>query len=104
MTYNVFGGTLSLTQSVWRRSSTTTSSDVKVRRPVLTLLKAENRALESVGFMTQCTPRHPLPTGHHTSDLVPLPAGTLPDDDALLRNVARPPPPDMPGNYCRGCC
>ena len=56
------------------------------------LLKAGNWALEYVGFMTQCTPRRPLPTGHYTSDLVPLPTGTLPDDDALLRNVARPPP------------
>ena len=63
---------------VRRRTSTTTSSDVKVRRPVLNLLKAGNRALESVGFMTQCTPRRPLPTGHHSNDLMPLPAGTLP--------------------------
>ena len=69
------------------------------------LLKAGNRALESVGFMMQRAPRRPLPTGHHSNDLVPLPAGTIPDDDdALLRNVARPPPPDMPGNYCRRLC
>jgi len=72
-----------------RRTSTTTSSDVNVRRPVLNLLKAGNRALESAGFMTtQRAPRSPLPTGHHTSDLMPLPAGTLPDNDALLRKVA----------------
>jgi len=68
---------------------------------VLNLLKAGNRALESVGFMKQRAPRRPLPTNHHCNDLVPLPAaGTLPDDDALLRNVARPPP----GNYCRWLC
>ena len=52
------------------------------------LLKAGNRALESVGFMTQRAPRRLLPTGHHSNDLVPLPAGTIPDDDAVLRNVA----------------
>ena len=51
------------------------------------LLKAGNQALESVGFMTQRAPRRPLPTGHHSNDLVPLPAGTIPDDDAVLRNV-----------------
>ena len=54
------------------RTSTTTSSDGKVRRPVLNLLKAGNRALESVGFMMQHAPRRPLPTGHHSNDLVPL--------------------------------
>ena len=80
---------------VRRRTSTTTSSDIKVRHPVLNLFKAGNWALESVGFMTQFTPRRPLTTGHHSNDLVPLPAGTLPDHDALLRNIARP-PPDMP--------
>jgi len=69
-----------------RRTSTTTSSDVKVRRPVLNLLKAGNQALESVGFMTQRAPCRPLPTDHHSNDLVPLPTGTLPDDDVLLRN------------------
>jgi len=52
---------------------------------VLNLLKAGNWALESVGFMMQRAPRRPLPTGHHSNDLMPLPAGTLPDDDALLR-------------------
>ena len=51
------------------------------------LLKAEKRALESVGFMTQRTPHRSLPTGHHSNDLVPLAAGTIPDDDAVLRNV-----------------
>jgi len=55
---------------VRRRTSTTTSSDVKVRRPVLNLLKAGNRALESVGFMKQRAPRRPLPTNHHCNDLV----------------------------------
>ena len=80
---------------VRRRTSTTT---------VLNLLKAGNRALESVGFMTQRAPRRLLPTGHHSNDLVPLPADTLPDNDALLRNIAQPPPPDMPGNYCRRLC
>jgi len=63
------------------------------RRPMPTceenanLLKAGNRALESVRFMTQRAPRRPLPTSHHSNDLVPLPAGTIPDDDAVLRNV-----------------
>ena len=38
------------------------------------LLKAGNQALESVGFMTQHAPHRPLPTGHHSNDLVPLPA------------------------------
>ena len=71
---------------VRRRTSTTTSSDVKVRRPVLNLLKVGNRALESVGFMMQRAPRRLLPAGHHSNDLMPLPTGTLPDDDALLRN------------------
>ena len=51
------------------------------------LLKAGNPALESVGFMTQRAPRRPLHTSHHSNDLVPLPAGTIPDDDAVLRNV-----------------
>jgi len=32
------------------------------------------------------------PAAHHSNDLVPLPAVTLPDDDAILRNGARPPP------------
>jgi len=103
-----------------RRSST--SINVRRRKPIhnayndafssharaceenANLLKAGNRALESVGFMTQRAPCRLLPTGHHTSDLVPLPSGTLPDNDALLRNIARPPPPDMPGNYCRRLC
>jgi len=35
-------------------------------------LKAGNRALES-GFMMQRASRRPLPTGHHSNDLVPLP-------------------------------
>jgi len=51
-------------------------------------LKAGNRALEYVGFMTQRAPHRPLLTGHHSNDLVPLPAGTIPDDDAVLHNVA----------------
>jgi len=68
--------------------SITTSPDIKVLRPVLNLLKAGNWALECVGFMTQRAPRRPLPTGHHCNDLVPLPAGTLPYYDAVLRNVA----------------
>ena len=67
-----------------------------------TCLRLET-GLQSVGFMTQRASRHPLPTGHHSNDLVPLPAGTIPDDNAVLRNVAWPPPPDMPGNYCRRC-
>ena len=55
--------------------------------------------------MKQRAPRRPLPTGHHSNDLVPLPAGTIPDDDdAVWRNVAWPPPPDMLGNYCRRLC
>jgi len=44
--------------------------------------KAGNRALESVGFMMQGAPSCPLPTSHHTNDLLPLPTATLPDDDA----------------------
>jgi len=44
------------------------------------VLNLHKRAIESVGFMKQCAPHHPLPTGHHSNDLVPLPAGTLPDE------------------------
>jgi len=51
----------------------TTSPYVKVRHPVLNLLKAGNWALESGGFMTQRAPFRLLPTGHHSNDLVPLP-------------------------------
>jgi len=60
-----------------RKSSITTSPYVKVRRPELNLLKAGNWALESVGFMTQRALHRPLPTGHHSNDLVPLHSGTL---------------------------
>ena len=74
------------------------------RRLVLNLLKAGHRALESVGFMMQRAPYRPLPTGHHSNDLLPLPATMLLDDDTLLRNVAWPPPPDMPNNYWRRLC
>jgi len=42
------------------------------------LLKAGNQALESVGFMTQRAPRRPLPTIHHSNDLVPLPPALFP--------------------------
>jgi len=60
----------------------------KVRCPVLNLLMAGNLALASIGFMTQRAACHPLLSGHHSNDLVPLPAGTITDDDAVLRNVA----------------
>ena len=63
-------------QCVWK-SSITTSPYVKVRRTVRNLLKAGNWALKSVAFMTQCAPHRPLPTGHHSNDLVPLHSGTL---------------------------
>jgi len=55
---------------------------------LLILLKAGNRVLESIGFMMQRAPRRLLPTGHHSNDLVPLPTSTIPDDDAVLRNIA----------------
>jgi len=47
----------------------------------------ETGLLESVGFMTQRAPCRLLPTGPHSNDLVPLPAGTIPDDDAVLCNI-----------------
>jgi len=35
--------------------------------PGANLLKAGNRALAYIGFITQRAPRHQLPTGHHCS-------------------------------------
>ena len=52
------------------------------------LLKTGNQDLESVGIMMQRALPRPLPTSHHSNDLAPLPAGTIPDDDTVLRNVA----------------
>jgi len=55
---------------------------------MLNLLNAGNRALASIRFIMQRAPHHLLLTGYHSNDLVTLPAATLPDDDAVLRNVA----------------
>jgi len=64
---------------VWTCSITgTTSPYVKVRCSVFYLLKARNRALASIGFIMQHAPHSPLPTGHHSNDLVHCPPPLFP--------------------------
>jgi len=63
---------ISLAYGAIRRLQRRRTSRYGAPAQVLDLLKAGNRALESVGFITQRAPHRPLPTGHHSNDLVPL--------------------------------
>jgi len=75
--------------TISHRMSTQDSADAKIICYSNLLQHAAQIELLCVGMLHPSTYDDAVCVNrHHSNDLVPLPVGTLPDDDAVLRNVA----------------